>query len=158
MTPDHHPGQLEFQDLGIVFSDSAANVPTAAGSLGYSNTLFSLTDGAGTYEPRSVYTQTHSQLADLIHYLDDGPTITGAYKVTTYVGGAFVKTITWYTSSAQTKKIVDRTLTYPSGSYATVITDAWRVFAADGATILHSASDQITYQGIAEVSRARTYA
>ena len=157
-TPDHHPGQLEFQDLGIIFSDASSNVPTTAGSLGYSDALFSLTDGTGTYEPRSVYTLTHGQLADLIHYLDDGPTLSGAYKVTTYAAGAFIKSMTWYTSSTQSKKIVDRTLTYPSGSYATVTADVWRIFAADGVTVLHTCSDQIMYQGVLETGRTRTYA
>jgi Flp pilus assembly protein TadG len=126
--------------------------------VGYSAGLFSLTDAVGTYNPRTVYQLTHPTIADLIHYVDDGPALTGAYKVITYVGNVFVKTITWYTDSTQAKRIVDRTLSYPSGSYATVTTDVWRVYAADGVTVAHTASDQIVSQGVLEISRTRTYA
>lgn len=102
---------------------------------------------------------THVALRQLIHFIDDGPGdgfASGAHKVVT--GGAFPTAVTWWTSSAQTHKIVEKIITR-SGGGATNVTPTpivWRMYDADGSTILATVSDAVTYSGVFETSRTRT--
>lgn len=156
-TLDHRPGQTSYRDVAVVIADTGNSASSAVGAVTYANALFKLTDGSGSYEPRTVYQLTHTALADLIHYLDDGPAVTGAYKTTSYIAATpFVSGYVWYTSSAQTTRIVDRSFTYPSGTYLAPVSDVWRVYNAAGA-VVHTVSDSIVYSGISETARTRVY-
>lgn len=97
----------------------------------------------------------HKTLRHLIHFIDDGPAegfASGAYKETTW-SGAFPQTEIWYESSAKTKKIVERTMTW---SGATLTTDEWKIYDTDGSTVLATVSDAVVYSGIFEQNRTRT--
>ena len=59
----------------------------------------------------------------------------------------------WWESAAKLKKIVERTVTW-TGAFPT--TDAWKVYAADGSTVLATVSDAISYSGAFETTRTRT--
>lgn len=156
ITPDHRPGVSGYEDLQTQYADNASAYPTVAGAQAYGNGTFRFQDALGVYDPRFVYQLSHTALYDMAHAGTDGPVLNGAYLVTSYAAGTpFVSALTWYTSSAQTTKILDRTLTYPSGSYLTPTTDRWRLFAADG-SVLRTLTDTIVYSGINEVARTRT--
>jgi hypothetical protein len=156
-TPDHRPGVPSYEDLQTIYTDVASAYPTVAGGQAYGNGVFRMQDAAGTYDPRVVYQLTHTALLDLAHFID-GPCITGAYLTKAYVTGTpFLSTATWWTSSAQTARLLDLTLSYPSGNYSTVSTAQYRVYASDGATVLHQALDKFTYSGVLEINRTRTY-
>jgi hypothetical protein len=156
-TPDHRPGQISYRDLAVIIADTGSAASTSTGAITYANALYQLTDGLGSYNPRTVYQQTHTALLDIIHFLDDGPAINGAYKTVSYVSGTpFVSSVVWWTSNAQTTRIVDRTITYPASSYLVPTNDVWRIYNVAGA-LAHTVTDTIVYSGINEIARSRVY-
>lgn len=103
--------------------------------------------------------ETHADLLDLIHFIDEGPAAgfpSGAFKEV--VGGAFPTSIIWYTDATKTKKYVEKTITR-SGGGATMTAPTpivWTMYDTDGTTVKATVSDAITYSGIFEVNRTRT--
>jgi len=101
----------------------------------------------------------HSMLRQLIHFIDEqGPATgfaSGAYRETTYTG-PFPTVEIWWESAAKFKRIVDETVTYNANK--TIATDQWRMYAADGVTVIATVIDSMTYSGVSETSRTRVIA
>jgi hypothetical protein len=115
---------------------------------------------AGPYTLAGLLTiEAHKALRQLIHFIEEGPAegfASGAYKEVT--GQPFPTSIIWWESAAKLKKIVEKTITRTGGS-ATNVTPtpiAYKVYAADGTTVVAEVSDAITYDGVFEISRTRT--
>ena len=159
VTQDHR-AQICYRDTEVqIGSTGASTTVSAQGGLRYNGTSFQLLDGVGQYDPRTVWIAPHELLNDLVHMMHNaGPVLNNAYKLTTYAAGTpFVLSEVWYTSSNQTYPIVSHTFTYPSGSYLNPITEAWSIYLAGTSTIAHTVTDTISYAGILETSRTRSY-
>jgi len=100
----------------------------------------------------------HKSLRHLIHFIVDGPGDgfpSGSYRETLPNGNPFPTSIIWWESSAKIKKILERTLTLNNQKNATMV--VWKMYDTNGTTVLATATDSITYSGIFEVSRTRTF-
>lgn len=109
--------------------------------------------------PDGITEAAHKELRDLIHFLDNGPGdgwASGAYLETLPSGSPFPTSETWWTSAAKTKRIVD--LTINRNANKTPASEVWRLYASDGATVLRTLTDTISYSGLFETSRVRTCA
>lgn len=98
----------------------------------------------------------HKALRDLIHFIDDGPAdgfTSGAYLEVTY-SGVLPTVETWYEDNTKTQKIVELTTVY-SGVLPS--TETWVMYDTDGTTVLVTLVDTITYSGVLESSRDRTW-
>ena len=87
----------------------------------------------------------------LIHFIDEGPAegfTTGATK--TITGTVFPTQILW--SRADATKLVEQNITW-TGNKATTI--QWKMYAANGVTVLATVTDTISYSGIFETGRTR---
>lgn len=96
----------------------------------------------------------HSALLHLIHFIDEGPAsgfTTGATKTTT--GTVFPTQNLWRRSDAT--KLVEQNITW-TGSFPTTV--EWKIYAADGTTVLATVTDTISYSGPFETSRTRAIA
>lgn len=158
-TQDHR-SQICYRDSEVqIASTGAATVVSAVGGQRYNGTGFQLLDSVGQYDPRTVWVSPHALLNDLIHAMGGGgPVLNNAYKLTTYAGGTlFVASETWFTTSAQTIPISKHSFTYPSGSYLNPITETWVVYVSGTSTVAHTVTDTMTYSGISELSRTRSY-
>jgi hypothetical protein len=156
-TPDRRPGALiEDEEIRLITN---AIGPTQDGALNYDGTSFVMRDSLGNFNPRSgggISAAQHKALRDLIHFIDDGPAdgfASGAYKETTY-SGILPTTQIWYEDSGKTQKIVELTVTY-TGILPT--TEVWKMYDADGVTLLLTVTDAITYTGVFETTRTRTW-
>jgi hypothetical protein len=78
----------------------------------------------------------------------------GVYRKVT--GGIFPSAVTWWTSSAMTTKIAEATYTRDGAQRATTV--QWKMYAADGTTVLSTITDALVYAQGVEVSRTRTIA
>lgn len=98
----------------------------------------------------------HSILRQLIHFIDEGPGdgfASGSYKVIT--NQPFPSSIIWYTDTTQSRKIVEKLITYTSNSLPAIV--VWHMYAEDGVTITHTVTDTLTYIDNAfESTRVRT--
>lgn len=102
--------------------------------------------------------EQHRTVRQLIHFIDNGPAegfVTGAHRVTLPAADPLPTSITWWTSVAQTAKIVQKDLTY-SGALPSTI--QWRMYDVDGVTVLATVTDTLAYSGAFETSRTRTIA
>ena len=100
--------------------------------------------------------EQHRLERQLIHFIDNGPAegfASNAYRETLPAANPFPTSVIWWESAAKLKKIVEKTIAY-TGSFPTTIT--WRVYAADGVTVVATVSDAITLSGPFELSRTRT--
>ena len=103
-------------------------------------------------------TQSHQALLDIIHFLDDGPGDgwpSGAVRVrnnTAPNGTGWV----WYTSTALTARIIDLTITYAAGSIVPA-TKVWRLYAANGTTVVRTVTDTLTYVGPILTQKQRSW-
>jgi hypothetical protein len=98
----------------------------------------------------------HKALRQLIHFVDDGPGsgfTSGAYKETEAV--VFPTYEIWWESSSKLKKIVSLDTTWTG---ILITTEVWKVYDTDGSTVLVTMTDTITYSGIFEATRTRTWA
>jgi len=96
----------------------------------------------------------HSSLLQLIHFIDEGPAegfTTGATKTVT--GTVFPSQVLW--RRADSTKLVEQNITW-TGANATTV--EWKIYAADGTTVLATITDTITYSGPFEASRVRAIA
>lgn len=133
--------KVGFDPSGLV-NTSATDVQEALSDL----------DGAVS----GVTAEQHKSLRQLIHFIDEGPAegfTSGAYREQLPSGDIFPTSITWYTDSGKTDKIVERLVTW---SGATVTQDKWKIYDTDGSTVLWTVSDAISYSGIVETVRTRT--
>jgi hypothetical protein len=62
----------------------------------------------------------------------------------------------WYKAASSTAKIFDCTITYAAGSILPA-TKTYRLYAADGATVLRSATDTFTWNGPILTQKTRTW-
>jgi len=76
----------------------------------------------------------------------------GVFEEVTYVS-SFPSVVTWWTSSAKTTKIADATYTRNGAQQATTV--VWRMFAADGTTVLETATDTLAYSNGTMTTRTR---
>jgi hypothetical protein len=101
---------------------------------------------------------THAQLRQLIHLADDeGPFegfVSGAYREQTPAADPFPTFIGWYTNVTKAFIIMTETIGYNANK--TIATDTWRAYDA-ASSFIFGATDTITYSGIFEISRVRTY-
>ena len=106
-----------------------------------------------------ISAESHKSLRQLIHLADgSGPFegfLSGAYKEVLPANSMFPTTIIWWESSAKLKKIVDKTISYTLGRVKPTPI-MYRVYNTDGVTVLATATDNITYSGVVELSRVRT--
>jgi len=98
----------------------------------------------------------HAALRQLIHLADGGGPfeefLSGAYREILPAGNPFPSIVTWWESSAKMNKIVEKTITRNGNQ--TPATIMWQVF--DGAMVLATVTDTISYQGVIEIDRTRT--
>ena len=96
----------------------------------------------------------HEAVLQLIHFIDEGPAegfTTGATKTVT--GGAFPTNIVW--KRADTTKLVEQNITW-TGILPTTV--EWKVYAANGTSVLATVTDTISYSGPFETGRSRSIA
>ena len=130
--------------------------PPQLGQIGYVSGAFRLKDSAGVFDPRSggggITEAQHKALLQLIHFIDEGPAegfASGATKTVT--GTVFPTQELWFRADAT--KIVEKNITW-TGALPTTI--EYKIYAADGSTVLATVSDAITYSGVFETGRTRT--
>ena len=137
----------------LITRDASNNLTFTDPVLGLTKTLSQLsTGGSGITEG------AHQALRQLIHFIDNGPTngfASGAFRENLPTANPFVTSVTWWTDSGKTDKIVEKLITY-TGVLATTV--QWKMYDADGSTVLATVTDAITYSGIFESNRTRTIA
>jgi hypothetical protein len=104
-----------------------------------------LTGGSG------ITAAQHKTLLQLIHFIDEGPAegfTTGATK--TVSGGIFPTQILW--KRADATKLVEQNITWAAAKPTTV---QWKMYDVDGATVLATITDTISYSGAFETGRTR---
>lgn len=102
----------------------------------------------------SIATNLHETLAQLIHFIDEGPGHgfpSGSYKLVQ--GIPFPTGIVWYINDSQAGKIVEKLYSAP---YTAPTGITWNIYDGGGTIIAQTLTDKITYTGIFEVSRIRT--
>jgi hypothetical protein len=135
---------MERVNSELVFRDSAAGVQSLSDLLA---------TGSGISE------STHKSLRDLIHFIDGGPAdgfASGAFKETLPVGAPFHSSEIWWESAAKVEKIVELTITRNANQ--TPATEVWKMYDTDGTTVLVTVTDTMTYSGVFESTRTRTWA
>lgn len=154
-TPDRHPG-VHDEDEGEILEPQSVH-PTQNGEYRYVTGLGFrfFEEGVETGLSGSGITSgQHEVLLQLIHFIDNGPAegfTTGATRTTT--GTTFPSQILWKRSD--NTKLVEKNLTY-TGAFPTTI--QWKIYAADGTTVLATVTDTISYTGAFETSRTRAIA
>lgn len=89
----------------------------------------------------------------------DGPYegfASGAYQEFLPAGDPFPTSMTWWTSSAKTSKILQMAITWNANH--TVATTITTMYDVDGVTVLSTVTDTYGYSGIFLTSRTRTVA
>jgi hypothetical protein len=102
-----------------------------------------------------VTESSHKALRQLIHFIDSGPAngfATGAKFRMTPIG-PFPTSYIWYSDNTHTTKIVELTVTRNSQKLPT--SEEWKMYAADGTTVVATVTDTISYTGIFESDRSR---
>lgn len=99
----------------------------------------------------------HETLHQLIHFISGGGPATGfasgAVRVILPTGNPFPTSVIWYTDSSQTRKIVEKDITYTGVVPTTIV---WKMYDNAGTTVLNTVTDNITYSnGVFESSRTR---
>lgn len=159
ITVDRRPGssfrEVEFQ----VASTGAATVVSAQGGMRYNGTAFQMLDAVGQFDPRTASILAHATTYDLPHIIaGTGPMLQGAYKTQSFVGGAFLSEEIWWTSSAQTIKLSSHAFSYATANFVNPASEIWVLYSGTVTnTVVRKVTDVISYAGIAEISRTRTY-
>lgn len=159
-TPDYFPGDREEEGLLLL---SGSESPSKNGEVRYVSGL-----GFQFYEEGVIKTLSsssgissndHQALRQLIHFIDDGPALgfpNGAYKEILPAGSPFPTLEIWWESPAKLKKIVQLEITRSVGQLP--VTERWKMFNADGTSIVEQVTDVITYSGVIETARSRSLA
>lgn len=123
--------------------------------MNYDGTSFVLRDSIGNFNPRSggggITAGEHETLLQLIHFIDEGPAegfATGATKTVT--GTVFPTQVLW--KRADATKLVEQNVTWTGANPTTV---QWKMYAANGVTVLATVTDTISYTGPFETGRTR---
>lgn len=154
-TPDDIQGGTTDADL-LILRDAATN-PSAVGEFRRNGGDLLAYDGIGLFNLRGsggISADDHKTLLQLIHFIDEGPAegfATGATK--TITGGIFPTEVLW--RRADTTALVRQSIAWSGVVPSSVV---WRVYAADGVTVIATVTDAITYTGIVETSRTRSIA
>ncbi len=117
------------------------------GTSGTGYTLTELLAGAG-----GITKGLHPALLQLIHFIDEGPAegfVSGATKT---VSGPKMFPTQWLWKRQDGTSLVERNMIWTG---INVTTNEWKIYAADGSTLLVSVTDTITYDGIFETGRTR---
>ena len=133
-----------------VLEDFGASDPTAPGSEIFSNGAFRRCDSVGVYDPRSVWVSPHNTTAAISHAVQPWA---GSAVAAVTTGQPFPSQVTWYYDAGMTKKAVQTTYTRNGLQQATQV--ATVVYASDGATVVNTCTDTVTYSGGFEVGRTR---
>jgi len=129
--------------------------PTSISASSQTNLQGVLEDLDASISSGGITAAQHKALRDLIHFIDNGPGdgfSSGAYRET--VGGIFPTSIVWYEDVTKAKKLVEKTI---GGSAVAPSPITWKMYDTDGSTVLITLVDMITYMGIVETSRTRTW-
>jgi hypothetical protein len=99
---------------------------------------------------------SHETLNQLIHLAYGGPFegFSGAYKEILPNSSPFPTNIIWWSNSTKSEKIIEKIITRNTSQLPILI--IYNVYSSDGITIEASAIDNITYNGVFEISRERT--
>lgn len=104
--------------------------------------------------------EQHRTLRQLIHFIDSGPAegfLSGAFKEVLPEASPFPTSVTWYTNSGKTQKIVEKLITR-SGGGATNIAPTpitWVLYDEAGTSVVAKVIDSITYSGVFEFQTTR---
>ena len=158
ITPDDTDGpsieeELQLQDEG--------QDPTVIGGLTLNGGVIKARDSVGIFDIRSgtgLSAAAHKALRDLIHFIDGGPAdgfASGMFSVV--AGTVFPTSEIWYVFGATPPagKIVELAVTW-TGAVPT--TKIWKMYDTDGSTVLVTLTEVISYTGIFETGRVRTWA
>jgi len=160
-TPQRFPGP-DLEDDSIQLDDRGTDSTIVGSIWRLGNDLFGR-DSTGKFNLRSggggITDAQHKALKDLIHFIDDGPAdgwASGAYKEILPAANPFPNQEIWWTSSGKTARIVSLDITRNANK--TPATEVWKVYDTDGSTILVTVTDTISYSGVFETTRTRTWA
>lgn len=152
VTPDRRPGPLD-EDEGINLEPQAI-APTVNGEFRYVAGLGFRFFEEGVEKGLSgtgITEAQHKVLLNLIHFIDEGPAegfASGATK--TIVGTVFPTQILW--KRADATKLVEQNITWTASKPTTI---QWKMYAANGTTVLATVTDTISYSGAFETGRTR---
>lgn len=155
-TPDYFPGDRE--EEGVLFISGTLS-PSKNGEVRYVTGIGFQFYEEGVIRTLGLSTGSHQSLRQLIHFIDDGPTAgfpDGCYKETLPAGDPFPTLEIWWESAAKLKKIVQLEVTRSVGQLP--ITERWKMFDTDGASLVEQVTDVITYSGAIETARSRSLA
>lgn len=156
---DFNPNADAADVRGVVLQNDTSDDQTVQITRDSSDNLELKDPTAGTKLLKDLPTAAqHQALRQLIHFIDNGPTngfASGAFRENLPTANPFVTSVTWWTTSAKTHKIVEKLITY-TGVLATTV--QWKMYDTDGSTVLATVTDAITYSGIFESDRTRTIA
>jgi len=158
-TPDSFPG--ERQEESILF-ESGSLFPLLPGEMLYatgtiSGSGFVFNEEGAVFGPASSFltSGSHPRLRQLIHLAENGPYEGFVGGSTLDIGPQPYPTASIW-KEANGAKLVEKLWTRSANKSPTIIT--WKVYAANGVTVLTTVTDTITYQGAFETSRTRTIA
>lgn len=137
----------ENENVGIE-RDGSGNLVLKDGNAG-TKTLTQIVAGAS-----GITEETHKALLHLAHFLEEGPGegfASGSTKTVT--GTVFPTQELW--RRADNTKLVERNMTWTG---VNLTTDEWKIYAANGTTVLATVTDTIAYSGIFETGRTRAVA
>lgn len=152
LTPDRRPGPSD--EEAVIFEDTATD-PTLVGEIRRNGNDLKAKDGTGVFNLRSgagLTADQHKTLLQLIHFIDEGPAEGFASGATKTIAGSIVFPTQILWRRADTTKLVEQNITW-TGPTPTVV--QWRMYAADGVTVLATVTDTITYSGAFETGRTR---
>jgi hypothetical protein len=92
----------------------------------------------------------------LAYFVDEGPSVSalGASSYKEVIGGAFPTSEIWWTTSAKLVKIVELIITRDAEQKPTA--EVWKLYSADGLTVVEQVADTVAYLGPFEQSRTRS--
>jgi hypothetical protein len=152
LTPDRKPGPSD--EEAVIFEDTATD-PLLVGEIRRNGNDLKAKDGTGVFNLRSgagLTADQHKTLLQLIHFIDEGPAegfVSGATKT---ISGSIVFPTQILWRRADATKLVEQNVTW-TGPTPTVV--QWKMYAADGVTVLATVTDTITYSGAFETGRTR---
>lgn len=156
-TPDQFPGTRNEESIlfesGSSFPANATEVLYATGTISGSGFFFN-EEGAVSGPISSMLTSaSHSRIRQLIHLAENGPFEGFTSGATLDIGPQPFPTASIWKEANGSKLVVK---TWTRNQNQTPATIQWKVYAADGVTVLSTVTDAITYQGTFEKSRTRT--
>jgi hypothetical protein len=162
---DFDPNNDAVKARGVIVQNDSSNDSAVQVTRDGSDNLVFTDPVAGSYTLQTLSTggsgitaNQHQALRQLIHFIDNGPAngfVTGAYRENTPSPDPFPTAVIWYDDNTKTKKLVEKLITY-TGPVATQV--QWKMYDTDGATVLATVTDAISYSGVFETSRTRTIA